>query len=981
MEAPARLMLILHTVWTGSVFNLWFERLGLPRPAAARREKAPTHPHALAGRMLDEARARIHPLPLIETSLAQRLPSDARGVLESIAEIPADARLELYRVPILRIDALPALDLLLRLEDGSDLGLSPGTRAWQAAARWVLSLVRRGRIVPTMTSDGTLAAASWDVVLDDRLDLAFLEAMEDALPAAALIDGHPPRPALLDFARSTVRRAMQGLRAERAEIPDGWPTLAGKWLAALQTGRHTFNGSRKQLLALEAEIERWTRPAVAARRPTLSFRLVPPADGATPWTVEVLVTILRAEEVPPLRASRCRDVAALAATPWAPFADELGPTVDRLAGEAAAAFPEIARGSDVIALDDDAVVRFLLEHAPALQERGFTVLVPPGMPASPSALDLHLDLRDGPADLSRETLLRFAWEITVDGGPVSVDSLLEAADRGRRMVRSGGRWVMLGKRQASRIAALIRSRESGRLLDALRIAGGAEEDAVSLRLPEIAEREVPVEPPRGLRATLRPYQRRGLSWLSFMRRLGLGACLADDMGLGKTIQVIALLLLDREADADTATSAGPVLLVCPTSLVGNWRREIERFAPALRVLVHHGGDRDRDETFVERAGEVEVVLTTYGLVHRDLDALRAVQWRGVVLDEAQNIKNPQTAQSQAVRQVGSDAGKDRFRIALTGTPVENRLSDLWSIVDFLNPGLLGTASAFQRRFAAPIQKNGDRERMERLRQVVSPLLLRRSKTDPRIIADLPEKLEMKVYCPLSDEQARLYRAVSEALLDRIDGEEGMERRSSILAALTRLKQICNHPVCGEEDGPLEGRSGKLERLEEMLEEVMEAGERALVFTQFARWGERLVPYLQERLGREVLWLHGGLSRTSREGLLERFSAIREGAVFVLSLKAGGTGLNLVNANHVFHFDRWWNPAVENQATDRAFRIGQTRNVQVHKFISEGTLEESIDRIIESKTELADGLLGSGEGWLTEMSSDDLRRLVELQAQS
>jgi len=444
------------------------------------------------------------------------------------------------------------------------------------------------------------------------------------------------------------------------------------------------------------------------------------------------------------------------------------------------------------------------------------------------------------------------------------------------------------------------------------------------------------------------------------------------MGLGKTIQLLALLLKDKERGVDK-----PTLLICPTSVVGNWQREAMRFAPSLGVMVHHGIARKKKKEFLSEAAKYDLVISTYALAYRDEDLFREVEWNGVVLDEAQNIKNQFTKQSQAVRKF-----KSNYRAALTGTPVENRLSELWSILEFLNPGYLGSAEGFRRKFALSIERYNDKEAGVRLRSIVSPFILRRLKTDPTIIKDLPDKIEMKVHCNLTKEQATLYEAVVKDMLRKIEDSEGINRRGMILSALVRLKQVCNHPAQFLGDGSaLPGRSGKLNRITEMLEEVIAEDDAALVFTQFAEMGGMLKTHFQKVFGQEALFLHGGISQKQRDQMVVRFSEKNGPRIFILSLKAGGLGLNLTRASHVFHFDRWWNPAVENQATDRAFRIGQTKNVQVHKFICDGTLEEKIDDMIETKKELAENIIGTGEGWLTEMTTEQLRELFALRREA
>jgi len=492
----------------------------------------------------------------------------------------------------------------------------------------------------------------------------------------------------------------------------------------------------------------------------------------------------------------------------------------------------------------------------------------------------------------------------------------------------------------------------------------------------------PVPQPEDFIGSLRPYQLRGLAWFAFLERFGLGACLADDMGLGKTIQLIALLQREREIAGSMASQIGPTLLIVPTSVVGNWVREIKRFAPKIRLLVQHGSDRWSGKTLTQRVSEFDVVITTFALAYRDREDLNHVDWWRVCLDEAQNIKNPAAKQTKAIREF-----KTIRRVALTGTPVENRLNELWSIMEFCNPGYLGSPPEFRRQFSIPIERYNDRTALARLRGFVQPFILRRLKTDPRVIADLPDKLEYKVYCSLTTEQARLYENTVEEMIGQTNAADGIKRRGMVLALLIKLKQICNHPAHyakrpkGEPWPSAAGqsrRSGKTARLLDMLEEVIAEGDSALVFTQFREMGHLLSALVQADLGVKPLFLHGGTPAKQREKLVDLFQK-RDGThpVFILSLKAGGIGLNLTAANHVFHFDRWWNPAVENQATDRAFRIGQTRAVQVHKFVCSGTLEERIDQMLEQKIELAENVVGSGEQWLTELSTDQLRDVLTL----
>jgi SNF2 family DNA or RNA helicase len=458
---------------------------------------------------------------------------------------------------------------------------------------------------------------------------------------------------------------------------------------------------------------------------------------------------------------------------------------------------------------------------------------------------------------------------------------------------------------------------------------------------------------------LRPYQERGLAWLAEMADLGVGGVLADDMGLGKTIQVLALHLLRRDRER-------PTLVVCPASVLANWEREAARFAPSVATRRFHGPRRDLDGLVGN-----EIVVVTYGVVRRDVESLAAVDWGLVVADEAQAVKNPHSRTARALRRIHGDA-----RFALTGTPVENRLTELWAILDWTTPGLLGPLDRFRTEVALPIERYQDDEAADRLRRVVRPFLLRRKKSDPTIAPDLPPKTETDRVVPLTAEQAALYRAVTDEVLAQIETAKGMARRGLVLKLLTALKQVCNHPAhyLGQ-DGPLEGRSGKLDGVTELLEIVTAEDEAALVFTQYVTMGHLLQGHLEGR-GLRTSFLHGGLTIGAREEMVARFQA-GEADAFVISLRAGGTGINLTRATHVVHYDRWWNPAVEDQASDRAWRIGQTRPVEVHRLICEGTVEDRIATLLNTKRDLADAVVGAGEGWISELDDDELAELVQL----
>ena len=553
----------------------------------------------------------------------------------------------------------------------------------------------------------------------------------------------------------------------------------------------------------------------------------------------------------------------------------------------------------------------------------------------------------------RDQLIDFRWELAVGDDTLTEDEINALSQTKAPLIRLRGQWVAVDPEQLRRGLEFLKANPTGQagLGKILALTASQPADApleiTALRADgwlgdllsgAAAQSLQPLRPPPGFAATLRPYQQRGLSWLAFLSSLGLGSCLADDMGLGKTVQLLALEATQRFHHADTA----PTLLICPMSLVANRQREAAKFAPALRVYAHHGAARLHGEELAEQLDATDLIVTTYATAARDMDELAEYQWNRVVLDEAQAVKNSLSRGAKAVRRLDAE-----HRVALTGTPVENRLAELWSVMDFLNPGLLGSSEAFKARYAVPVEKYGQTEPAERLRRITRPYILRRLKTDPNIIDDLPEKIETKQYCRLTTEQGSLYQSIVDEMMEKIESTDGIARRGNVLAAMTKLKQVCNHPAQLLHDRSAIGtRSGKVIRLEEILEEILAEGDRVLCFTQFTEFAGMLVPHLAARFGQDVAYLHGGTPKKRRDEMVAQFQAGKGPSIFLLSLKAGGTGLNLTAANHVFHFDRWWNPAVENQATDRAFRIGQNAQrtgQQVHLHRHAGRADRRHDR--------------------------------------
>ena len=691
-------------------------------------------------------------------------------------------------------------------------------------------------------------------------------------------------------------------------------------------------------------------------------------------------------------------------------------------------------------LTEEEAWMFLTEASETLVALNVEILLPSWWQAMKNAnLKVKASLKGTsshrPSFVGLQAMLDFNWRFSMNGVDLSEEEFGNLVEEKRRLVYIRGRWVKLDPQFIRQIQDLMKRAEKeglhvrDLLEQELVDSGGAAEDELEnpkafakiqielnrqwkQMVKQLAEvNEIPLEPvPDGLNGELRPYQQLGMSWLWFLRQHGFGACLADDMGLGKTVQLISYLLkVKDEVVPDTLNTINTVqnqemvpdtlntvrrgkkeentpaskakvptkaaLIICPTSVLGNWQKELERFAPEMKVYLHYGSNRLKEEAFSEKVQAADVVLTSYGLSHLDYEEFESLIWSTIAIDEAQNIKNAQTKQSKAVRKL-----LGRHHIALTGTPMENRLSELWSIFDFTNHGYLGSMGQFQKKFVIPIEKDEKKEKVQQLQSLIRPFLLRRTKKDEEVALNLPDKLEQKEYCPLTAEQASLYEQLIHDTFAEIEKLSGFERKGLILQMLSRLKQLCNHPALYLKERAAAGRellerSNKMEKLVELVDAVLEQNESCLIFTQYIEMGEMIRATLKKKFGVEVPFLNGSVPKAHRDHMIERFQN-GEFPVFLLSLKAGGTGLNLTAANHVIHYDRWWNPAVENQATDRAYRIGQSRFVHVHKLICTGTLEEKIDAMLEKKQFLNDQIITS-ENWITELSTDELKDLVYL----
>lgn len=887
---------------------------------------------------------------------------------------------------------------------------------WAEMLRFAGTLVARQQYLPGVRMVGGEAHAVWEPVLIGE-DRGRLLACANAMPPSgrSLADpdqGNPPEADASSVLLSFLTEAVDALVRSALDAPTSKPnerraaatpkSIHDAWMAALRSGNGMIDWPGKDMAALRRDITRWSRPiAITMSAPArLCFRLEEPGEdapsGKEAWRVSYLLQphADRSLLIPLASMWSNRRIAGHTAKMLGPKPTEF---VLASLGQAAGICPKVSASLKDAApegfeLDTISAHEFLSKTASALEQAGFGVLLPAWWTRTGTKLrpvvraKVKSPALSASGGLSLDAIAQFDWQTSLGDEALSQKEFMALAKLKVPLVRIRGQWVEVNageitaaldfwKKHAARESTVreIVHMALGRVdtLHGLSFGGVEATGWIGELLDQLVSKASfeELSPPEGLFATLRPYQARGFSWLSFLRRWGLGACLADDMGLGKTIQTLTLLLHERNMYGDR-----PHLLVCPTSVVNNWVQEASRFAPCLSVMVHHGAGRKKDAAFRNVLSGHDLIVSSYGLLQRDASLLQGIEWGGVILDEAQNIKNPETKQAKAAKEL-----RARFRIALTGTPVENNVGDLWSIMEFLNPGLLGTQAEFRRRYFLPIQSGSDPEASERLKRLAGPFILRRLKTDKTIIADLPDKVERKELCRLTKEQASLYAAVLKDLDGSLAGTEGIQRKGLILATLSKLKQVCNHPAqfLGD-NSAVADRSGKLERLTQMLEEVLEARERALVFTQFREMGDILKGHLQEFFGQETLFLHGGVPKNRRDAMVERFQkGIDAPPVFILSLKAGGTGLNLTNASHVFHFDRWWNPAVENQATDRAFRIGQHRNVMVHKFLCAGTLEEKIDAMIERKKNVADSVVGTGEAWLTELTDAQIRDVFAL----
>ena len=719
----------------------------------------------------------------------------------------------------------------------------------------------------------------------------------------------------------------------------------------------------------------------------LGFKMIEPEDGEN-WDLEFFLYYTKDKlQIPAEEVWKSKDEIEFF------FLKELGRAIK--------IFPKLRESLAIekpesMVLNTTEAYYFMKELSAPLKSMNFEISLPDWWESAENSLTLNLNIQsdlnysyniDKP--LGSLELLEFNWEIAVGDRKFSLKEAQELVKDDLPIKKIDGKWVKINQEKLSQSLNFINKqaeKSSYSVIDAIRFGLGLEDEGIANVnisgtgwFEKLISCDVKVleeiETPKTLNATLRPYQKQGLNWLSFLSHLGIGACLADDMGLGKTIQFIALLLSEKER---IHAKQEPTLLVVPMSVIANWQDEVIKFGPSIRVYTHHGARSSSLEEFQENTNKSDLVITTYSILQRDENLLSKIQWKRIALDEAQNIKNIDAKQTKAAKKI-SKLFPNCHKVALTGTPLENHLQELWSIFDFLNPGLLGGLTEFRKRYAIPIEKNSNKKAQKALVGLLRPFILRREKSDPKVIDELPEKIEIQSLCTLTDEQASLYQSILDDMLEQVNTTKGIHRKGLVLATITKLKQVCNHPELFLKGGKsLSNRSGKLSQLEEYLDVILAEGDKTLIFTQYAKMGFLLKDHLADLFKRDVLFLHGGLTSDARKKLITRFREKDGPSIFILSLKAGGQGLNLTEANQVIHYDQWWNPAVMDQATDRAYRIGQTRGVQVRKLICKGTLEEKIDKLVSRKKLLANEIVSSSsKSQVTNMNVEELRQLLSL----
>ena len=994
-------MIILHAAILDKNLCFWGEKTASNELANI---KGHLHPQALPYSNLES---------ILEPFLAHATPKRGQGYawlptiegmpIPPISDVPTarvteKPRLALWKLPFLVCELDVLAELRMKCAQGAALAedVFIGIDVIYLCHFWSFSmrLLQLGAFVPSLDENGQ---AFWmPLCLEENQTILYRFIKSQP----ALLRHYEKKPELVPSATSAEESAFSLLSAlidyfvriawankKRSGFHLNRENTHVLWLAALGWGNRVDEKTALALRALASEVADWNRPIteLAATPWRLVLKLEEPQDEEGDWRLSYLLQSLhdRSRLIPATEILRGTH------SPTPAFFQESAVDIvflrrlAQVAREIPAVGEALKNGSLYSCLlSKDELVAFLEKQS---EKKLFQLLSPEWWQeggGAPLALRLSAPAALLAIDGEEKTLsFDVDWKIAVAGKALKSGELKNLQERLSPLFLFHGNWVWLTpKRLQHAISTLKKVKKLGRSGMVRSLIGGwydgfsieAEEGPLLDALNQLRQNADDLPTPSGFVGQLRPYQQQGYSWMVKLAKMQLGACLADDMGLGKTVQTLAFIQRCRHRDAR------PVLLVCPLSVMENWVREAARFTPNLSVLLHQGSRRAKGDDLITRVSTYDVVLVSYPLLQRDSASLQQIEWQGIVLDEAQFIKNSESAQARAARGLSAD-----WRIALTGTPIENHLGDLWAIMEFLNPSYLGPRAPFYRRYVrSPFADMGD---VEELKQRVGSFILRRLKSDPQIVPDLPPKIEDTLFCGLKKEQSSLYTFVLQELKEQLLGvEQGVQRRGIVLAAITHLKQICNHPALflGEEHAPI-NRSGKLERLLELCDAVHPTGEKMLIFTQYVAMG-RIIQYaLRARYGAEPLFLHGGLSRDARESLIYRFQndATQQHPFFILSLKAGGSGLNLTDASHVVLFDRWWNPATERQAIDRAHRIGQKKVVQVHLLCCRGTLEDKIDALIRAKKRIAGRIIETGEQWLTELGDEELQRILSLDENS
>ncbi len=1024
-------MEVLHSIWDTNNLHIWAENTSKLKKkisddiALSKVDK--THPYTASFSRLLEILKTINDfstskINIIEPNwLVMKLPTKQNFPVLSVENLNdqnSNVKFSHWQINTLNLHPTDAFEFLLSIPNTPPDGLmySNSLGFWVDVAKFCLELVMKNSYIPSIKlygqdSSRTIFTGNWEAIIQDN-DFKLFNMLVNSIPAycnSLFGKEYSSDKIVLSFINqiinSFIRRKLSVfIPSQDFSDSERSNELIQAWFKSLFDPEEPVIECINQDFAyFYGLIQAWQKKQFFEQQKDhfrTCFKLVPPNldKGEDRWQInfylqnkEDISIIVPAEDIWKSKTGTISYLQERFEDPRVKLLKDLG--------EASKHYPKISDCLETtfpsnIDLSNSEALEFLVNYSSQLEENGFGVVLPAWW-KNPNSL-IGLTLEDDNQELTSPTpygffrfsnLIDFNWQFSINDMKLTAEEFEKLSTLKVPFVQFRGKWLKLDQEELEKALDFFREYYNNLTINEL-LQLEAEEFVSRTtdfdleikgsfidNIKRVIERSriENIDTPVNFRGLLRPYQKKGYSWLLYLKQFGLGACLADDMGLGKTIQVIAYLLHEWNNNPD----ATPTIIICPTSILGNWLREIQRFAPSLSTIIHHGPKRRQNNEFTDNTLNYDIIITTYSLALRDFDFLSQIQWSNIVVDEAQNIKNPFAKQTRKIKKLKGD-----YRIALTGTPIENRLSELWSIMDFLNPGYLGSPKNFRENYINPIENNRNTQSVNELARIIQPLILRRLKTDPTIIEDLPEKVESKIYCSMTEEQCVLYEAVVKDMMKRVSGLQGIHRKGLILSALTKLKQICNHPAqfMHDANAQLKDRSGKLNRLTEMLTEVIENNEKTLIFTQYSQLGEMLQKYLEKELKTEVLFLHGGTPQKQREEMIKQFqdTVADEGPkIFILSIKAGGVGLNLTAANHVFHFDRWWNPSVENQATDRAFRIGQEKNVFVHKFISVGTLEENIDKLIEQKKELAESIIGTDESWLTEMSIDQLRNVLSL----